>query len=220
MNYINSIKTLGLRKTYERMYMFRQLKEGNLVGSDELGNKYYENLSLPYGQHRWVEPKNYDVASLIEATNIAPQWHRWLHYTTDDVPVDDWKNKFNPSNASTGESNVIFEKSDTPNKHHYNQKANLAPRPNPTIKRERGYNIGSYYSAPFENGYYTQPGHPLNPYHKDYSMKKGTNASTWDPNDGKKVTNNSYAPAWKKYLEQRELMTKKEIESMTSTKKA
>lgn len=31
------------------------LRPGTLVGTDKLGNKYYENKSYFYGRNRWVE---------------------------------------------------------------------------------------------------------------------------------------------------------------------
>lgn len=34
------------------------LKFGELKGVDKFGNKYYEDLELPFGQHRWVEYAN------------------------------------------------------------------------------------------------------------------------------------------------------------------
>lgn len=31
-------------------------KETRLVGKDTMGNTYYEDLTRPYGRHRWVSP--------------------------------------------------------------------------------------------------------------------------------------------------------------------
>lgn len=86
--------------------------------------------------------------------------HGWLHYTTDDVPVNNKQNL-----ALSGEE--VVGHSDTPIKHHFNVD-NVKPwTPNATLKRERGYKIGTVgYSEPGENGFYTQPGHPQNPEHK------------------------------------------------------
>lgn len=51
----------------------------------------------------------------------------------------------------------MLEVSDAPVQHHYNVDHTRAWRPNPTMKRERGYKIGE------PNAFYTQPGHPMNP---------------------------------------------------------
>jgi hypothetical protein len=37
---------------------------------DAMGNRYYEDLDLPYGQHRWIEYK--DVHN-FDATMIQPE---------------------------------------------------------------------------------------------------------------------------------------------------
>jgi len=34
-----------------------EVKFGDLKGQDVNGNKYFENLEYPFGQHRWVEYK-------------------------------------------------------------------------------------------------------------------------------------------------------------------
>ncbi len=47
------------------------LKFGELKGTDRFGNKYYEDLDLPYGQHRWVE---YADIHNFDPTNITPEY--------------------------------------------------------------------------------------------------------------------------------------------------
>ncbi|CAK9251398.1 unnamed protein product [Sphagnum jensenii] len=58
--------------------MVGDLKFGVLKGTDAYGNKYYEDLSLPFGQHRWVEYSNIHD---FDATMIQPEWHGWMHHT-------------------------------------------------------------------------------------------------------------------------------------------
>ena len=51
------------------------------VGRDTLGNLYYEQRRSPRaGQRsrRWVI-----YAGEPEASKVPPEWHSWLHYTTD-----------------------------------------------------------------------------------------------------------------------------------------
>ncbi|MBF0335296.1 MAG: NADH:ubiquinone oxidoreductase subunit NDUFA12 [Alphaproteobacteria bacterium] len=55
-------------------------RHGRLVGTDETGNRYYTERTEAKGRRtrRWVvfqgEP---------EATKVPPEWHSWLHHTTD-----------------------------------------------------------------------------------------------------------------------------------------
>ena len=50
---------------------------GRYVGSDDLGNKYYQSKK----NERWViYSKN------IEATKITADWYLWIHHTIDKIP--------------------------------------------------------------------------------------------------------------------------------------
>ena len=79
---------------YSRLAMFAThlltRRYGELVGTDTLGNKYYQDArgktprpfdTTLYRQKRWViyhgEP---------EASKVPPEWHAWLHYQTNDKP--------------------------------------------------------------------------------------------------------------------------------------
>ena len=55
---------------------------GKLVGEDDLGNKYYESKS----GKRWVIYKN-----LVEASSIPPNWHSWIHFTSNKLPDSNQK---------------------------------------------------------------------------------------------------------------------------------
>lgn len=57
---------------------------GKQVGSDELGNVYYTEKK-PAGARakRWVM-----YAGTPEPSSVPPEWHGWLHYTTDTTPAD------------------------------------------------------------------------------------------------------------------------------------
>jgi len=55
------------------------LLHGEQVGSDEFGNKYYRNEKKLNGrERRWVIFKGKK-----EASKIPPEWHAWMHHTTD-----------------------------------------------------------------------------------------------------------------------------------------
>jgi len=83
--------------------LFQRLKMGKLtstttqlVGTDRLGNRYYEDPKETYGRHRWVEypsmkskwTKN-GVSSAdwsYDPTSISADWHGWIHCMTDERP--------------------------------------------------------------------------------------------------------------------------------------
>ena len=55
-------------------------RKGEYVGSDDQGNRYFRERG---GKRRWVV---YNGA--IEASRIPPEWHLWLHYTSDAPPTE------------------------------------------------------------------------------------------------------------------------------------
>lgn len=58
-----------------RVYLKRFFK---YVGSDELGNRYYEDKKR---DRRWVTYNGY-----ADASSIPPGWHGWMHHRTDTPP--------------------------------------------------------------------------------------------------------------------------------------
>jgi NADH:ubiquinone oxidoreductase subunit len=62
---------------------------GELVGTDELGNRYYRTrggkIDPALGfERRWVIYNGY-----AEASKVPPSWHAWLHHTVDQPLTDD-----------------------------------------------------------------------------------------------------------------------------------
>lgn len=59
--------------------------KGEPVGRDDSGNRYFREKSVPRGrrERRWVI---YDGEA--EASRVPPEWHAWLHRTTDRVPPE------------------------------------------------------------------------------------------------------------------------------------
>ena len=57
-----------------------------LVGTDEYGNRYYEDFNgKNKNQRRFVEYA--DTGKWFPSPKkIAPAWHGWMHYMYDDVP--------------------------------------------------------------------------------------------------------------------------------------
>ncbi len=66
-----SSQTLGTR-----IYTWRN---GNYVGTDGLGNIYYECSKR---ERRWVIYKDESEASFVSA-----EWHGWLHHTVKETPT-------------------------------------------------------------------------------------------------------------------------------------
>ena len=66
-------------------WLFTKLK-GRQVGSDAAGNLYFEEKRPRAGaarNRRWVS-----YNGPVEASAVPPEWHAWLHYTTDE-PLPD-----------------------------------------------------------------------------------------------------------------------------------
>ena len=65
-------------------WLFTRLR-GRRVGADQLGNVYYEErLPRPgYRLRRWVV-----YVGAPEASLVPPEWHAWLHYTTEAPLVE------------------------------------------------------------------------------------------------------------------------------------
>jgi NADH:ubiquinone oxidoreductase subunit len=55
--------------------------KGQKVGEDDLGNVYYKSSRKRAGnrEERWVV---FDGDA--EASKVPPEWHAWLHHTTDE----------------------------------------------------------------------------------------------------------------------------------------
>jgi len=65
--------------------IFTRLR-GRQVGTDAAGNRYYEEKRLrshALRARRWVL-----YAGAPDASLVPPEWHAWLHYTTD-APLPD-----------------------------------------------------------------------------------------------------------------------------------
>ena len=60
------------------------LLAGKFIGNDQFGNKYYTSSK----GKRWVIYKN-----SVESSKIPPEWHRWIHFITNNKPSDNI-NKF------------------------------------------------------------------------------------------------------------------------------
>lgn len=80
---------------------------GELVGTDEGGNRYYRTkggqIDPTLGfERRWVIYNGY-----AEATRIPPAWHGWIHHTVDTPPTEidykprEWEKPHRPNLTGT-----------------------------------------------------------------------------------------------------------------------
>ena len=71
---------------------------GELVGTDLDGNRYYRDKShrrLVRGGGRFSRERRWVLYDgVAEASRVPPEWHAWLHHTTDVVPVDGGRPKY------------------------------------------------------------------------------------------------------------------------------
>jgi len=80
----SQLKEAGLGASFRRLWWYNTAKTGQLVGTDEFGNQYYQNMNVQTGRDRWVEYPKYTY----DASQVPPTWHAWLHHSTD-IPGKD-----------------------------------------------------------------------------------------------------------------------------------
>ena len=56
---------------------------GEQVGTDEFGHRYYWEKRLPVDRRRkrWII-----YCGEVEASGVPPEWHAWLHHITNEIP--------------------------------------------------------------------------------------------------------------------------------------
>ncbi len=82
-------------------------KNGEQVGTDGQGNKYYRTKSSKEGQkeRRWVM---YDGAN--DASRVPAEWHGWLHGSYDELPESHlpepkiWEVDYEPNATGTADA--------------------------------------------------------------------------------------------------------------------
>ncbi|MCH9844843.1 MAG: NADH:ubiquinone oxidoreductase subunit NDUFA12 [Alphaproteobacteria bacterium] len=105
------------------------LFNGKWVGQDSVGNHYYEQKRFPASgkRKRWVvyaktnnaqsNDSYRDDSKRNDPSNVAPNWHRWLHYGTDELPKSNdstyrWEKA--PQSNITGTSAALYPDSKLP----------------------------------------------------------------------------------------------------------
>lgn len=83
------------------------MMKGRLAGTDAEGNRYYVERNPPKGrrQKRWVL-----FNGEVEASRVPPEWHAWLHYTTDEPltaaaeQAQPWQRPHQPNKTGSAEA--------------------------------------------------------------------------------------------------------------------
>ncbi|KAE9556560.1 hypothetical protein FO519_000254 [Halicephalobus sp. NKZ332] len=76
----------GVRAALKQRYLMDVTRAGTLVGEDKFGNKYYEDNSYFMARNRWVVYTE-KVWLDYDASQVPPEWHRWLHHIGDKPPT-------------------------------------------------------------------------------------------------------------------------------------
>ncbi|KAI0034422.1 NDUFA12-domain-containing protein [Vararia minispora EC-137] len=88
VRYIRNIRRSGIREWWRQMQYIGDAKAGTLVGKDQFGNRYFENLNpedeVP-GRHRWVDFAQHEY----HASQVPPEWHAWLSHIRKQPPAED-----------------------------------------------------------------------------------------------------------------------------------
>ncbi|GAA6001414.1 complex I NDUFA12 subunit family protein [Rhodotorula paludigena] len=82
---INNIRQVGPKQAWRDLQYIGDFKAGQLMGSDEHGNRYFENLDETLWRHRWVDFASHDY----NASQVTPEWHSWLTHMRHDPPNRD-----------------------------------------------------------------------------------------------------------------------------------
>jgi len=75
----------GIKGSLGVFYRTDELKMGELVGEDQFGNKYYRNDEHFMARNKWVI-YNPNFSVNYNASQIPPEWHRWLSDMCDTPP--------------------------------------------------------------------------------------------------------------------------------------
>ncbi|KAF8665738.1 hypothetical protein AX16_000186 [Volvariella volvacea WC 439] len=85
---LRSFRRVGFREWWRQMQYIGDAKSGKYIGTDQFGNKYFENRNaeeeIP-GRHRWVDFAQHNY----HASQVPPEWHSWLQHIRKDPPTED-----------------------------------------------------------------------------------------------------------------------------------
>ncbi|KAG0149868.1 hypothetical protein CROQUDRAFT_653166 [Cronartium quercuum f. sp. fusiforme G11] len=79
---VRNFLALGPREYFRQLLYICDPKPGQLRGTDEHGNRYYEDPSESFYRNRWVDFASHD----FNASQVTPEWHSWLSHIRKDPP--------------------------------------------------------------------------------------------------------------------------------------
>ncbi|KAF9516144.1 hypothetical protein BS47DRAFT_1292928 [Hydnum rufescens UP504] len=85
---LRNIRRAGIKQWWRYTYYIGDAKFGEHVGTDQFGNKYFQNLNAEEevpGRHRWIDFAQHDN----NATQVPPEWHSWLSHIRKEPPTND-----------------------------------------------------------------------------------------------------------------------------------
>ncbi|RUP51116.1 NDUFA12-domain-containing protein [Jimgerdemannia flammicorona] len=81
---IKNIIKAGPSRAWRQLNYLGDTKAGTFVGSDVLGNSYYEDTAGEiYGRERWVEY----ASNTPDGSMVTPEWHMWLSKLVQEPPT-------------------------------------------------------------------------------------------------------------------------------------
>ncbi|WVQ99931.1 hypothetical protein IAU59_007074 [Kwoniella sp. CBS 9459] len=85
---VRHFRAVGFKEWFRQMTYIGDAKMGRHVGTDQFGNRYFENTDpneeIP-GRHRWIDYSQDD----FNASQVPPEWHSWLSHIRKDAPQED-----------------------------------------------------------------------------------------------------------------------------------
>eukprot|EP00292_Cryptomonas_paramecium_P033912 CAMPEP_0113668936 /NCGR_PEP_ID=MMETSP0038_2-20120614/4282_1 /TAXON_ID=2898 /ORGANISM="Cryptomonas paramecium" /LENGTH=182 /DNA_ID=CAMNT_0000584745 /DNA_START=65 /DNA_END=613 /DNA_ORIENTATION=- /assembly_acc=CAM_ASM_000170 len=85
------LKQFTAKDIFKQVRQTREMRTGDLVGTDLHGNRYFENREEQFGKDRWVV---YAAHMDFDPATVPSDWHVWLHHMTDRVPSEMTRPKF------------------------------------------------------------------------------------------------------------------------------
>lgn len=134
-NFLDYKRDHGFSAALARYTMMDFSLSGELQGTDEFGNKYYECLeNNPYRQ-RYVEYGNKEFPH-YDASSVPAEWHPWLHDMTEYPPTVE---KFSPVIFKADHKQMVGGDNGT--------KANYLPKQSYFREQATGDKVNTTYQA-------------------------------------------------------------------------
>ncbi|KAJ3355052.1 hypothetical protein GGF32_002195 [Allomyces javanicus] len=88
---VKNVLQVGPKDAWHQLLILGEVKAGTLIGTDQFGNRYYENREELFARERWVVP----ASKKFDPSEIPAGWHTWIHridarapHEVTDIPND------------------------------------------------------------------------------------------------------------------------------------